>query len=130
MLRQGSHDSSRTVFAANYAISLSRKSREVSSFLTIGCRGGKDCGDHPPITPMMAVSEYELQGGDSWRLYNLVTRHFLASLSPDSTFAVTKATFQIGKETFTATGKHTLSPGFTAVLTSYVSRMRTSIINA
>lgn len=46
-------------------------------------KSGVDVGDHPPITPMRSATESELGGGDSWRLYEYVTRHFLGSVSPD-----------------------------------------------
>ena len=43
-------------------------------------RKGSDAGDHPPITPMKSASESELSG-DSWRLYDYITRHFIATVS-------------------------------------------------
>ena len=44
------------------------------------CRKGSDAGDHPPITPMRPATEAEL-GHDAWRLYDLITRHFIATVS-------------------------------------------------
>lgn len=44
--------------------------------------GGKDVGDHPPITPTRVATEYDLSG-DSWRLYDFVARHFIGSISPN-----------------------------------------------
>lgn len=46
-------------------------------------KSGVDAGDHPPITPMLSATESELGGGDAWRLFEYVTRHFLGSVSPD-----------------------------------------------
>ena len=43
-------------------------------------RKGVDAGDHPPITPMKAATEAEL-GHDGWRLYDYITRHFIATVS-------------------------------------------------
>ena len=43
-------------------------------------RKGTDVGDHPPITPMKSASESELSG-DSWRIYDYITRHFIATVS-------------------------------------------------
>ena len=40
---------------------------------------GHDAGDHPPITPMKQASRNELDG-DSWRLYDYITRHFIATV--------------------------------------------------
>ena len=41
---------------------------------------GTDAGDHPPITPMRSASRDQIRDGD-WRLYDFITRHFLASVS-------------------------------------------------
>lgn len=41
---------------------------------------GKDVGDHPPITPMKATRRSDLDG-DSWKLYDYIVRHFLATVS-------------------------------------------------
>ena len=43
-------------------------------------RSGKDAGDHPPITPMKQASREELDG-DSWRVYDYITRHFIATVN-------------------------------------------------
>merc|ERR1719189_30053 len=43
-------------------------------------RKGHDAGDHPPITPCRAVSRGDLDG-DSWRLYDYIARHYLATVS-------------------------------------------------
>lgn len=55
---------------------------EVRKILTIGMnrpRKGHDAGDHPPITPMKCATRSELDG-DSWRLYDYITRHFIATV--------------------------------------------------
>merc|ERR1719357_1782084 len=54
-------------------------------------RPGEDMGDHPPITPVRAATESQL--GQDWRLYEMVTRHFLATVSGDCKFMRTKVTF-------------------------------------
>eukprot|EP00899_Mesostigma_viride_P006662 jgi/Mesvir1/15998/Mv08302-RA.2 len=79
-------------------------------------KGGTDVGDHPPITPVCAATESELGGGDMWRLYDHITRHFLGTLSPDCRYIKMKAVFAAGDETFSASGKAVVSPGFTAVM--------------
>ena len=43
-------------------------------------RKGSDAGDHPPITPMRSATEGEL-GGDAFRLYDYITRHFIGTVS-------------------------------------------------
>jgi DNA topoisomerase-3 len=40
-------------------------------------QGGTDVGDHPPITPVRSATESDVGGGDAWRLYEYVVRHFL-----------------------------------------------------
>ena len=79
-------------------------------------QGWHDAGDHPPITPVASATEQELGGGDMWRLYDYVARHFLGSLSPDCTFARTTAAFSAGHETFAASGTSPRRPGFTAIM--------------
>ncbi|CAI5990792.1 unnamed protein product [Closterium sp. NIES-65] len=91
----------------------------VQSLLQLGPsppRAGKDEGDHPPITPMRAADEGELGGGDAWRLYDLVTRHFIGSFSPDCRIARTRVTFSVAGEHFSASGRKLISAGFTAVM--------------
>eukprot|EP00884_Botryococcus_braunii_P010708 jgi/Botrbrau1/19639/Bobra.0003s0009.1 len=90
-----------------------------SSLLRLGPsapKGGADVGDHPPITPVRAATEGEVGGGDAWRLYDYITRHFLGSLSPDCVFRRTHVVFSAGNETFTASGVQPLKPGFTAIM--------------
>ncbi|XP_057225013.1 DNA topoisomerase 3-beta-1 isoform X2 [Malurus melanocephalus] len=78
-------------------------------------RKGHDAGDHPPITPMRAATEAEL-GGDSWRLYEYITRHFIATVSADCKYLQTTIAFSIGPERFTCVGKVVTSPGFTEIM--------------
>jgi len=40
-------------------------------------------GDHPPITPMRAATREEFNKASEWRIYDYVTRHFIASLHDD-----------------------------------------------
>ncbi|NXA65859.1 TOP3B topoisomerase, partial [Mohoua ochrocephala] len=78
-------------------------------------RKGHDAGDHPPITPMRAATEAEL-GGDGWRLYEYITRHFIATVSADCKYLQTTISFSIGPERFTCVGKVVTSPGFTEIM--------------
>lgn len=58
----------------------------VNSLLVRGfhpSRAGNDAGDHPPITPMKSATESQLGGGDTWKLYQYVTQHFIGSVSAD-----------------------------------------------
>ncbi|XP_067654997.1 DNA topoisomerase 3-beta-1-like [Haliotis asinina] len=77
---------------------------------------GTDAGDHPPITPMRSATNSELEH-DAWRLYDYITRHFIATVSPDCTYLQTTVSFEIGAELFSCAGKTLLDPGFTEVMT-------------
>ncbi|KAK7099050.1 hypothetical protein V1264_003246 [Littorina saxatilis] len=76
---------------------------------------GQDAGDHPPITPMRCARESDLEG-DSWRLYDYITRHFIATLSPNCYYLQTTVFFEIGSEQFSCTGKVLQDPGFTEIM--------------
>jgi len=59
--------------------------QQVADILRAGMqrpKKGHDAGDHPPITPMKSASEAEL-GHEAWRLYDYITRHFIATVSID-----------------------------------------------
>lgn len=56
---------------------------EVANIIAEGMnkpRKGHDAGDHPPITPMKLANRSDLDG-DSWKLYDYITRHFIATVS-------------------------------------------------
>lgn len=79
-------------------------------------RKGTDVGDHPPITPMKSASHNELDG-DVWRLYDYITRHFIATISSDCRYMLTTVNFAIGTERFSCSGKSLVDPGYTALMT-------------
>ncbi|KAK2954746.1 putative DNA topoisomerase 3-beta-1 [Blattamonas nauphoetae] len=78
-------------------------------------RGGVDVGDHPPLTPTKALSPNSELSGIHWKVYEMVTRHFLASLAPDCETEHTTAQFSIAHELFTLKAHQTLKEGFTAI---------------
>lgn len=78
-------------------------------------RKGHDAGDHPPITPMRSATEAEL-GSEAWRLYEYITRHFIATVSYDCKYLQNTISFRIGPEHFTCTVKTVISPGFTEIM--------------
>nr|CAD7456232.1 unnamed protein product [Timema tahoe] len=116
---------------------------EVKEILAEGLnkpRKGHDVGDHPPITPMKLATKGELDG-DAWKIYDYITRHFIATevalcvshsslmssdrmkprledwaLSRDCKYLSTTVTFRAGNEIFTCTGKTLLDPGYTTVM--------------
>ena len=57
-------------------------------------KGGVDMGDHPPITPCRSASPHELSG-DMARVYDLVVRHFIATVSPDAVWRSTKVELEV-----------------------------------
>ena len=56
---------------------------------------GHDVGDHPPITPMKAATRDELSKGGEWKIYDYVTRHFIASLHDDMDYIEKKVVVNI-----------------------------------
>lgn len=63
--------------------------------------GNKSDQAHPPIHPTKFVSTLQ---GDEKRVYELVVRHFLATVSRDAVGSETVVSAGIGGEEFTATG--------------------------
>jgi DNA topoisomerase-1 len=80
----------------------------------IPTRGKKESTDHPPIHPTGAASRDAL-GQDRWKVYELVVRRFLATLSPDATWATVKVTFSASGEPYAATGGRLLDDGWRRV---------------
>lgn len=72
---------------------------------------GKDMGDHPPITPVRLAHQSDLDH-DMWRVYELVSRHFIATVSKDCKFKKIKASIEIGYERFSLVGRRVVDPGF------------------
>ena len=72
-----------------------------------------------PITPCRHARVGELSG-DMARVYDLVTRHFIASVSHDAVWQSTTVRLAIeeleDKGTFTIGGKKLVDPGFLAIM--------------
>jgi len=67
-------------------------------------RNGKnDDQSHPPIHPVKLATKQQLDS-DEWKVYELITRHFLASCSKDAKGFETKAVLEYGSELFDCTG--------------------------
>jgi len=75
--------------------------------------GNKDDKAHPPIHPVKVASAYEFsefkekdkyKSEDHWRIYDLVVRHFLASLSRDAVGNQTHIEVTLADEVFSANG--------------------------
>ena len=77
-------------------------------------RGAKETTDHPPIHPTDTAQRSKLRD-DEWKLYNLIARRFLATLSTQAVYNDSKAEFDIAGETFFAKGQTLVVPGFRAL---------------
>ncbi|CAE6936958.1 TOP3B, partial [Symbiodinium sp. CCMP2456] len=69
-------------------------------------------GDHPPITPMRAAPKDEFSKGKEWRLYDYVTRHFIASLMDDAEYDEIRYIFDVSGERFVFTCHEVAERGF------------------
>jgi len=77
-------------------------------------RGAKETTDHPPIHPTGAATQSQLRP-EEWKLYNLVSRRFLATLSDQAVYEDTTLGIDIGGEPFVTKGAVLVVPGFRAI---------------
>jgi len=77
-------------------------------------RGAKETTDHPPIHPTGAGDTDKMKP-EEWKLYNLVARRFLATLSDAAVIEGTKVTIDVAGEPFVAKGDILVTPGFRAI---------------
>ena len=77
-------------------------------------RGAKETTDHPPITPTAAADPDKMKP-EEWKLYNLISRRFLATLSDAAVIEGTKVTIDVAGEPFVAKGDILAEPGFRAI---------------
>lgn len=77
-------------------------------------RGAKETTDHPPIHPTGAGDPEKLEG-QAWKIYNLVARRFMATLSPPAFIEATRVDIDVAGERFVAKGDVVVEPGFRAV---------------
>ncbi len=78
-------------------------------------RGRTVTTDHPPIYPTGAARRKDLKP-DLWRVYELVVRRFLATLSPPAVHALTTVRIDLDEAGFTATARRVVSPGWRAMI--------------
>lgn len=74
-------------------------------------RGKKETTDHPPIYPTAMVTTDDLSGAD-YKLYNLIARRFLATLSEAAVVEGTKVTLDVAGENFVAKGDVLVKAGY------------------
>ena len=83
-------------------------------------RGNKEETDHPPIYPTAKATPDDLPAAE-YKLYNLVARRFLATLSEACIVEGTKVVLEVPgeptgeREPFVARGDVTVKPGFRAI---------------
>ncbi len=77
-------------------------------------RGAKETTDHPPITPTAAADPEKLRP-EEWKLYNLIARRFMATLSDSAVIEGTKVTIDVAGEPFVAKGDILVVPGFRGI---------------
>lgn len=77
-------------------------------------RGKKETTDHPPIYPTAKATPDDLAPAD-YKLYNLIARRFLATLSEASVIEGTKVTLDVAGEPFVAKGDVLVKPGYRAI---------------
>jgi DNA topoisomerase-1 len=77
-------------------------------------RGAKETTDHPPIHPTGAPDPEKLKP-EEWKLYNLVARRFMATLSASALLEATKVGLAVGGERFIGRGDVVIESGFRAI---------------
>ncbi len=77
-------------------------------------RGKQQTTDHPPIYPTAAADPTKLDAA-AWKLYNLIARRFLATLSAPSVAQNTKLKLNIADEPFVSSGTVITTLGFRAI---------------
>ena len=77
-------------------------------------RGSKETTDHPPIHPTGAADPGRLKP-EEWKLYNLVSRRFMATLSEAAVLESTKVTLDVAGELFIARGDVVVTAGYRSV---------------
>jgi len=74
-------------------------------------RGDKETTDHPPIHPTGAGNPDKLKP-EEWKLYNIIARRFMATLSDKSLVEETSVVLAAQEENFIAKGNVIIKPGF------------------
>lgn len=77
----------------------------------VATRGKKETTDHPPIYPTAKAVPDDLAAAD-YKLYNLIARRFLATLSDAAVVEGTKAILEVNTQQFVAKGDVLVKSGF------------------
>ncbi|MGC8973472.1 MAG: DNA topoisomerase [Thermoproteus sp.] len=81
-------------------------------------RGRSDDGAHPPIHPTKGAGRGEIEarlGPRGWKIYELVVRHFLATLSPPAVVERQRIAAAFGPLVLEAEGRKVISKGYWSV---------------
>ncbi len=82
-------------------------------------RGDSNDGAHPPIYPTRGVTKQELlkyfKNERYWRIYDLVVRHFLATLSPPARVEKQKIVVDVSSHRFSAEGLRIIDEGYLTI---------------
>lgn len=77
-------------------------------------RGKKETTDHPPIYPVKGATSDDMDAS-AFKLYNLIARRFLATISDSATVEGTKVTIDVEGQQFVKKGDCLITPGFRAI---------------
>ena len=115
----------RTILEKLKESELGREAAEVLAQPSIRpTRGRTETTDHPPIYPVGAAVKAKLRP-DHWRIYELVTRRFLATLAPNAKAHVSGATLHANAEVFEAKGYRVVEMGWRKYFSLYEAREST-----
>ncbi|MEM2925475.1 MAG: DNA topoisomerase I [Methanocellales archaeon] len=74
-------------------------------------RGKREATDHPPIHPTSPARKTELST-EYWKIYELITRRFLATFAEPAEWDVIKLAIDINQEKFLASGRKIIELGW------------------
>lgn len=74
-------------------------------------RGKKQATDHPPIHPTGANPGDKLDD-QHWKIYEMITRRFMATLATEATIASIRVDIEAGNEPFFTRGSQVVTPGW------------------
>lgn len=63
------------------------------------------------------ITDRDNLDSDSWKVYDYICRHFLATVSRDMVYRVTTFEFKIGEEYFSTTSNQLVDAGYTDIMT-------------
>lgn len=88
-------------------------------------KGKRDDQAHPPIHPLKSAQRSEFQSLEEYKIYELVTRHFIACCSPDALGSASRMEVQLTTERFHAEGLTVIEKNWLEIY-PYVSWTSTS----